>query len=242
MQTSTLTPASADVCTDACQAITAARIESVISQCGEFATIGQIIGDLGVNPCTSPPAFDARIRGWLDRAGWQRVKKTIGGARVWVYERPAAQALMSASRKQVLLAATVITPKAGQLLLPMPLVQPYSSSPSILLIDLEALSRNLALALASSDSSLKIASTSEVLSELSTALESAMEVCKRSKAAIASWSESGGTSSVLSSLRLTSNASGASLDSVSSMDFPAVLSKHSHGTAALAAHLAGGAA
>ncbi|MDH6185508.1 hypothetical protein [Polaromonas sp. CG_23.6] len=79
----------AHVCTDNCPTITAARIESVIRQCGEFATIGQIIGDLGVNPHTSSPAFEARIRFWLDRAGWQRVKKTIGGARVWGYVRPA---------------------------------------------------------------------------------------------------------------------------------------------------------
>ena len=233
--------ASAHVCTNRHPAPTNADIEHAVGHYGEFVTFGQVIMALGLDRYTLPVSLEIKIRTWLDDAGWERVKKQINGARVWGYERPAAQVLMSASRKQVLLAATVLTPKAGQLLLPMPLSQLYSSSPCILLIDLEALSRNLALALASSDSSLKIASTSEVLSELSTALESAMDVCKRSKAAIASWSESGGTSSVLSSSRLTSNASGASLDSVSSMDFFQVLSKDTHGKAVLTAHQAGGA-
>ena len=241
MQKTQSNAASAHACTYYGPGITVAGIQHAVNQCGEFATIGQIIAALGLNPVTMSPSFEANIRAWLDNAGWERVKKQVNGARVWGYERPAAQVLMSASRKQVLLAATVLTPKAGQLLLPMPLSQPYSSSPCILLIDLEALSRNLALALASSESSLKIASTSEVLSELSTALESAMEVCKRSKAAIASWSESGGKSSVLNSSRLTSNALGASSGSVSSMELSR-LSKDCDGTAPARRVQAGGAA
>ena len=242
MQTPSVTPARADACTNLGPAITQAGIQHVVSQCGDFVTLGYIVTALGGHPKTMTRAMELKVRNWLDEAGWELVMKMVGGMRVWGYARPSTEALMSTSRKQVLLAATVLTPKAGQLLLPMPLIQPYSSSPCILLIDLEALSRNLALALASSDNSLKIASTSELLSELSTALESAMEVCKRSKAEIASWSESGGKSSVLNSSRLTSKAWDVPTDSVSSIDFPKLLTKHSDGNAELGTHSAGGAA
>lgn len=86
----------------------------------------------------------------------------------------------------------------------------------------------------SSDNSRKMASTSAVLEELNTALDNAIAVCKRSKAAIAMLMEPCGTSSsACSSFSRTSKASSASLDSVSSMDFPQLLSKDTHGKSTL---------
>lgn len=83
-------PASADACTPTRVDLSEIAIQQAVSQCGEFATIGQIIRALGGHPITTLPSEEAKIRHWLDVAGWERVKKIIGGARVWGYARPAS--------------------------------------------------------------------------------------------------------------------------------------------------------
>lgn len=238
-------PNRAHVCTNKRPAhipsVSDAGIAYAVSQCGEFITVSQIIMALGLDPSTLPASVESNIRAWLDDAGWERVKKNTGGARAWGYVKRASKDDQPGWEKDELMAAIVHRPQLGQLLMPILIRRPYSVSATVELVNLNALQRSLALSLLSSDNSLNIASTSAALDELSTALASALALCNRSKAAMNSSTAPGGTSMDCSSLSRTSNASGVSLDWVSSMDFSHLMSKDAHGKAALTAHQAGGA-
>jgi len=51
-------------------------IENRVNALTEFVTMAQLTEALGVEPAFSSRVLETQLRAWLDREGWQRVKKT----------------------------------------------------------------------------------------------------------------------------------------------------------------------
>jgi len=63
-------------------------IENRVNALTEFVTMAQLTEALGVEPAFSSRVLETQLRAWLDREGWQRVKKNVNGLRMWGYARP----------------------------------------------------------------------------------------------------------------------------------------------------------
>lgn len=68
----------------------------------QFVTLGQLAKAIGANPAKSGAVLDREVSEWLEQRGWECVKQSIHGVRVWGFQRPKRDADIAADDMSLL--------------------------------------------------------------------------------------------------------------------------------------------